>query len=121
MDLKLNLVSFKQAKALKELGYPQRAISSIAWYSTNGTLNDSSINAPLDLLENECCAPTLELVKSWLMSKFIFINVIYSNKRFHLEILNDKSMILYKNYNFDLYEDALSVGVNKAIEILKNK
>ena len=121
MDLKLNLVSFEQAKALKELGYPQRAITSIAWYSTNGTLNDSSINAPLDLLENESCAPTLELVKSWLMSKFIFINIIYSNKRFHLEILDDKSMTLYKNYNFDLYEDALSVGINKSIEILKSK
>lgn len=121
MDLKLNLVSFKQSKALKELGYPQRAISSIGWYSTNGTLNDSSINAPLDLLENESCAPTLELVKLWLMSESIFINIIYSNKRFYLEILDDKSMTLYKNYNFDLYEDALSVGINKAIEILKNK
>lgn len=119
MDLKLNLVSFKQSKALKKLGYPQRAISSIGYYSANGILNDSSIDAPLDLLESEYCAPTLELVKTWLMSKFIFINVIYSNKRFHLEILDDKSMILYKNYNFDLYEDALSVGINKAIEILK--
>lgn len=116
----LKLVNYNQAKALKELGFNYKCST---FYYPSFTIKkvrrDKFINwNDYVSLVPVISAPPLELVKLWLMSKFIFINIIYSNKRFHLEILNDKSMILYKNYNFDLYEEALLVGIDKAIEIL---
>lgn len=121
-NLKLPLVTFEQAKALKELGFPQRAVSSIGWYSTNGQLNNSSINAPLDLLEGECYASTLEFVVKWLREeKEIYIDVLhqYLNNDYSLWFGYDKND--EETTGFNTYEEALSEGIDKAIEILKKQ
>ena len=86
MDLKLNLVSFKQSKILKELGFNYKCSTFYdPSFTSEVVRSDKCINwnnyvSAVSVIS----APTLELVKLWLMSKFIFINVIYSNKRFHL-------------------------------------
>lgn len=121
--MELKLVNFEQAKTLKKLGFPQRAITSIGWYSTNGQLSNSSIDVPLDLLEGESTAPTLEFVTKWLREeKGLWIEISKGGyeKSAHC-FLND---YIYENETnikeFDSYEEALSAGIDKAIEILKN-
>lgn len=116
------IVTLEQAKSLKELGFPQRAISSIGWYSTNGQLNNSSIDIPLDLLEGECAAPHLELVAKWLRDEkdiFININHISSGYSSWIKTISDNANIGANLGYVDKYEVALSNGIDKAIEILK--
>lgn len=116
--MELQLVSYEQAKALKELGLPQRNRDYDKWYSKTREL-DNYTN--LDTIE--CFAPTLELAAKWLRDeKDIFIEIMldlgggYNVKYCKLPWTNT----LFDNEVgfFDDYEEALSAGIDKVIEVL---
>ena len=120
-ELKLSLVSFEQAKKLKELGFPQ--LDRCPQYKNNGILE----NGYTDLGEGCIFAPPLELVAKWFRDeKNIFINLLKVSREsktscnvIHHE-MNDNA---YSEYEmFEEWEDALNWGINKAIEkILQDK
>lgn len=143
--IELNIVSFKQAKELKDLGFPQeydKYHSNVyvledyshedevqRFYSDTVTVKSGTLsNYPVGISEtNRCYAPTLELASRWLRdSKDIWIEI----SRGHYEssahcFINSKS---FSNYlyddnsrikDFNSYENALSAGIDKSIEILK--
>lgn len=122
MRMQLNLVSFEQATALKNLGFP--ALSADWSYRNDGELynfvdDDGYVTA----------APTLELAAKWFREEkeIIFcptIVMFYDEVQYSInEIYNGTGRCIgvcgHKLYN--TYEQALSAGVDKAIEILKNK
>lgn len=124
-NLELQLVTFEQAKALKELGFPQD-IDTTKWYSGGRVLYSDK---PLDYLPVSFVAPTLEIVAKWLRNeKYIHIDCeICEFDEWQLRFyLHNNEIGLYhilptKFKKFDTYEQALSVGIDKAIEILKGK
>lgn len=122
-------VSFKVAKALKDAGYPQRVTSSFGWYNKEGNLFESSVDTTVEENEDECVAPTLELVAKWLReTKGCYICPIPEFYNWKDEVFNTWSMNIHWEDNIDeykalwnTYEEALSAGIDKAIEILKNE
>lgn len=130
-NMELQLVSFKQAKALKELGFSQETFFVYDLRSKNITTN---INYFAIYGEKDHCvfAPTLELVAKWLREEKDIDIIILPRKRrsnsgkyidkvydmnFIVEVLNG---YILRGDSKPTYEQALSSGINKAIEILKN-
>lgn len=120
--MEIQLVSFEQAKALKELGFPQRFISSFGWFSKNGLLNNSSIDAPMEEVDDECVAPSYEFVAKWLREDCdIYIEVDRLEKLYSWKIISSNNT-LYNNLvseKYNTYEEALSAGIDRTIEMLK--
>lgn len=138
--MELQLVSFEQAKALKEVGFPQNIYTSqvylektiphdiIAkecglsdWQCIGGTVISCSSSYNKYGVDT-CRCPTLELVAKWLRDKknlWIKISKGGYDKSAHC-FLGD---YIYEDAThikeFATYEDALSAGIDKAIEILK--
>ena len=127
--IRLRLVTFKQAKILKEKGFPQP--------------NECPNGEFTDLGESSYYAPSLSLVQKWLIEEKNFIvNVVpamdwddkvmkYCN--FHYECWygevgtpsictlrsNEKDFGgNYKDAKFETYEEALSEGINKALTLI---
>lgn len=119
--MEIQLISFEQAKALKELGFPQRFISSFGWFSKNGLLNNSSIDAPMEEVDDECVAPSYEFVAKWLREDCdIYIEVDRLEKLYCWKIISSNNTlynIVSEKYN--TYEEALSAGIDRTIEVLK--
>ena len=150
MDLELDFVSFEQAKALEELGFPQKTydylyldgelISREEYYEM-----DCGGPFSVELSESECLsAPPLEFVAKWLrkekdiillptpMVKWSESEEKYYGPHYESCYTNWNSPLLgtlkekdkYGNFNpieFATYEEALSAGIDNAIETLKNK
>lgn len=118
--MELEIVTFEQAKVLKELGFPQNVKHNYTYASDGQFFNMLSQVAV-------CIAPTLELVAKWLREeKNIHIDNNFSEHKgkdvydcFVHEIghyiYDDNDMVMY----YSTYEEALSAGIDKAIEILK--
>lgn len=124
-NIKLQLVSFEQAKALEELGLPHLDHEGFC-YKKDGTLTQP-------IYTGEWCntfAPTLELVAKWLREeKDIYIEPCiivheyllkvlikeYNSYEEEFEVCRIQDKLIYYN----TYEEALSAGIDKAIEILK--
>lgn len=156
--MKLQLVSFEQAKALKELGFygyssNERELyvtsNEITWEQAIETYGDGydyithhetfPVNVVGELLrdvrdKNICFAtnfqtvyaPTLELAAKWLREeKKIYIDVTWGNMQGNiiwcasLNNLGKGSSMLGDIKHVDSYEEALSAGIDKAIEMLK--
>jgi len=133
--------SFEQAKALKELGFPTILNASYSCYDEKGTLLH---NCPLKRVEGVLFnfktgeqtvlssteylyAPTLSLAQKWLREeKDLFIDIYLIRDTIHLY-----SYLIYKligssstigegqGTDYATYEDALSAGIDKCIELLK--
>lgn len=114
--MELQLVSSIQAKALKELGFPQLDIEPIDLY----------------FVQNEwCVAPTLELAAKWLREEKGIIVLIEIEDDYGIEYIY-KLYTVDKETNYMIfltcgdrgemlsYDKALSTGIDKAIEILNN-
>lgn len=135
--MKLEIVNFKQAKALKELGFPQ--LSADYSYSAS----DDELLQVVDTEDYMILAPSLELVAKWLRDfkkRSITISWMPNVKKYSC-ICGDMNYIpkehsyseSYKMYNekftvmkngnsrFNSYEEALSAGIDKAIRILNKK
>lgn len=127
--MELQLVSCEQAKALKELGFPQDLVYGTFYFATLESINPIPF-CGIPITNEYIVCPTIELAAKWLREdKKIYL---YVNRLFSTSIIKNKDYYyLYystKNYDetlyvheFDSYEQALSAGVNKAIEILKSK
>lgn len=150
--MELELVSFNQAKSLKELGFPNILSYQACPYSyfdkylIDINNNDvSTLNPKWREVKNKdiCFAPSLELAAKWLRKeKKLSISVSWMpNIKKYNCICSDMNYTpkehpskdaykiykeqfeVHKNDNdlFDDYKEALSAGINKAIEMLTNK
>ena len=121
-------VSFGQAKALKKLGFNWGAMKGYAHFPGEKV---KSFNAQEENINSKYskwhfAAPTLAQTQKWLREvKGIAINVIaHDGGYYHWEGVYlpsapiNYSTVLYKD-RFSSYEEALSDGIDKAIEILK--
>lgn len=122
--MKLQLVTFEQAQELKELGFPQPIQHD--WFYKEGKL----IYPPNDdvLMTVDCFAPTLELVAKWLREVKgidLWVRCLYSwtpkegtrKAGYHFEGDWQNETIT----SYPTYEEALSLGIDKAIKILKGE
>ena len=131
-SMKLQLVSFEQAKALKDLGFPQlyeytldnkgNRKLKLAEYLVPYAFDEQG-NATVDRWNTKTysCIP-LEFVAKWLRDeKNLWIEISKGGyeKSAHC-FLGD---YIYEDAThikeFNSYEEALSAGIDKAIEILK--
>ena len=132
--MELQLVNFKQAVALKELGFPQRTRDYDKWYNQNKVLDNYTNQDTY-----ECYAPTLELVAKWLREEKGMLISVYCllTSGYWWNISKDFAYtVKYKDmaeihsplniavpegdsFGYETYEDALSASIDKAIEILK--
>lgn len=169
MEIKLDLVNFEQAKALKELGLCVYSENDRELYVTSNEVTwEQAIEIPYsdgydyvthyetfpvdvigqllyDVRKNNCTyktkfqtvyAPTLELAAKWLRNeknchivpelKFQFDefgnikHICYIYKLYFYNIETLSGLITGSDYEYTTNEEALSAGINKAIEILKN-
>lgn len=152
--MELQLVNFEQAKALKELGFPQNIYTSkvylektiphdiIAkecglsdWQCIGGKLIPCSSDYNKYGVDT-CNCPTLELVAKWLRDeKSIIVTVkpffVHSNVHSkEIEVIKyivnvegitegNTYFVQFTSAPINSYEESLSVGIDKAIEILK--
>lgn len=130
--MELDLVSFIQAKALKNVKFPQgekyegryfyavKDYTSYISYEGNrlilaGEVLDSTTNEGIDY-NYTISAPTFELVKKWFREECnIHIDPIWqwNINKYSLQVDKDEFT------GYDTYEEALSEGIDKAIKILK--
>ena len=135
--MELQLVNFKQAVALKELGFPQDISQSTSY----GEYDESGDFWGLDQYygDNSYAAPTLELVAKWLREEKGMLISVYCllTSGYWWNISKDFAYtVKYKDmaeihsplniavpegdsFGYETYEDALSAGIDKAIEMLK--
>lgn len=129
--MELQLVNFEQAKALKELGFPQLVNENIHCQYVNGLLDYCEDACFLEFDDNVIYAPTLELVAKWLRDEKN-INIMIDNFDGRMAGFSEVSYMYIMSYikpikslhncytMYDTWEQALSAGIDKAIEILKN-
>lgn len=130
-NMELQLVNFKQAQSLKELGFPQ------GWECENHYCLESegdygyqigdtiSANAAYKNALDAISAPSIELVAKWLREeKQLFIHVDYdfhnNEKPYKCEVCKFNGMTCHVGW-FKDYDEALSSATDKALEILKRK
>lgn len=143
--MKLQLVSFEQAQALKELGFSQSNDNCQVYYQLNGQVNCVHFNYFVSLVRyggipenaNACRAPELELAAKWLREEKQFgifpirkpaynSGKWYDKYTFHLVLPHsffekDNNGIcssVDNNGEYDSYESALSAGIDLAIELI---
>lgn len=132
--LKLDIISFEQAKALHELGFTTKDNNQLVYYIKNNKVDCAHFVYFTKLVKHGLIpeqtyyeAPTLELVAKWLREKKgLHINYnVCVNKDIHkwnlyniFDFINDIEYDCFISFNS--YEEALSAGIDKAIEILKS-
>lgn len=126
-----DFVTYEQAKALKKLGFDWDTIAfyldtvlitkTINWHTTVNATDLPIISAP-----------TLAQAQKWLRDKDINIEVYCFKLALPLPpklgwdfciVDNEDKEMVKKDYttNYDTYEKALSAGIDKALEILKQQ
>ena len=131
--MKEQIVSFETAKLLYELGYRLDKENTLNWYTKNGELTDGLqhfflSNEELDI-ENIYAAPTQCLAQKWLREQHnaiveVSIDFDYFTMRrlYHAYVYRitrrgkERHIGLYNN---DTYEQALEIGLQEAIKIIK--
>lgn len=141
--MELELVTFEQAKVLKELGFPQNIYTPkvylektiphdiIAkecglsdWQCVGGKLIPCSSDYNKYGVDT-CSCPTLELVAKWLRKqKNIHIELTLPNPAYcpwwHCVLRDIKTRdIIAKTISYEKDEQALSAGIDEAIKYLK--
>jgi len=114
-----NYCSFEQAKALKELGFPQ---DEPYIYLNNGEFDIKALNKKVWFEHQPYYAcPTLSLVQKWLREeKDLIITIGYYDTKdcFFYELYEEGNFVnCIKEH--ETYEQALSAGIDKCIELLK--
>ena len=144
-----DFITYEQAKALKELGYEWKCthyyddngtltpsfeeISADGGHEYTISINNLAGNFNLQNGEDDewCSAPTLAQAQKWLREKEIEVGVF---AKYDGEIRTGKWMWLMRKFDthlfdtifsedvsYDTYEEALSIGINQALELLKEK
>ena len=114
------IINPEQASKLKDLGFPQDMYYGVYYYAEESTCPIPFLG--VSLVKNFYVAPSLEQVAKWLRDKkdlWIEISKGGYEKSAHC-FLGD---YIYEDAThikeFNSYEEALSAGIDKAIEILK--
>lgn len=129
--MELQTVTFKQAKALNELGFPQHLeiyegiTVLISRCGIMGTYDEFDYDT-----ETYAC-PTLDLVSKWLREEkniYVFVNMSNPsmtgwslNNIFTYDYSNGGKILIRNQGCYASYESALSAGIDKAIKVLQNK
>ena len=113
-------VTFEQAKALRELGFNWKCFG-FYFYD-----NELVFGGPRDynLMHGYISAPALSQTQKWFREvKKIEVNANYDNVKekwyWFINDMQECNMTTIDDYNFDTYEQALSEGIDKALELLK--
>lgn len=125
-------VSFEQAQKLKELGFDWECIGVYDSERPLGLIAlDTQAKSPTNwngsTFVELVSAPTLAQVQKWLRKKGINIEVrvdydVFADKDYWVYVGNDNSRKVEKiEQNYMFYETAFSAGIDKALEILKQK
>lgn len=121
-------VTFEQAKALKELGFPQ---NEPYIYLDSGEFDIKALNKKVWLEHQPYYAcPTLSLVQKWLREENEYEISIEAfphkyEKKYNITIVDANHYSNYHSYECvfyetkDTYEQALSARIDKCIELLK--
>lgn len=123
-----DFVTYEQAQKLKELGFDWECNH---WYHflEPDKLIECQTYCNHNKFERPCSAPTLAQVQKWLREvKNIIIQVfcfkpgVFESLSWAFAVVDndDKELIEDKHMKcFDTYEQALLMGVNKALELIK--
>ena len=129
--MKEEYVTYEQSQALKRLGFKEETTHYYVNFKSDGEVKLWSCNPPDNhnarLSINEVCsAPRLDQAVAWMREeKGIFVGVIYDNNmsnynpygfRVQIPMCNDRSALGFHEYN-----QALSAGIDKALELLTIK
>jgi hypothetical protein len=119
MKKELQLCSFEQAKALKELGFDWDSEYYYDLLLNNKLCYGSKLNRNVEKL-NCFSAPTVALTLKWFRDRYNLISHIQIGNSpagfFYIQIWNEKG-----EYLFDTYEIAESELLDELIELLKNQ
>lgn len=132
-------VTLEQAKILKEKGFPHQTWCSYVFREdwSEETYSEISESKPLGtyspfgcitcMSESDIAMPTLSIVHKWLIEeKKIFIDITFGilrNEIFWCSSLNNldcskQSMICDAGHMCKSYVEALSIGIDKALELI---
>ena len=123
-------VSFEQAKALKELGFDWEVVKGYSHFPGEKIKSCNFQEENVNKIYSKWCfaAPTLDQAQKWLRNvKKTYLLIDYEKwftKPFSLEIYKEVGeKIIHKCYQngFQTYEEAISAGIDKALEILKQQ
>lgn len=118
-------VTYEQAVKLKELGFDWKYGKG---FQMKTYYNFLKILGQFDeeIITTEIPAPTLAQVQKWLREvkeKYLFVDMgVNSNRKYYWYITDAQGISRKVSFSpFDSYEEALSSGINKSIEILKEQ
>lgn len=120
VSMESQLVSFKQAKKLKELGFIQLFID-VGYYEDRKLYHTEDPYKEVNSLV--AVAPSLDLVAKWLREEKripIYTEPYYPNNTLKW-VCKAKYYMGKNNWStsaFDTYEEALSAGIDKVLETL---
>ena len=116
--MKEQLVSLETAKLAKEKGFN---IKCVNYYN----YNDGTLNFIATTTEELLYAPTQSLLQKWLREKhsiIVWANPIYYDGWHYLTegyLPNGRSIDCKEDYNDEIYEEAIEVGLRKALTYIK--
>lgn len=118
-------VTYQQAEQLKQLGFDWECNHSYYGHRSKDlvgfcTYHDFNKNGG----PNECSAPTQTIAQKWLREvKKIEVNANYDNVKekwyWFINDMQECCMTTIDDYNFDTFEQALSAGIDKVLDLLK--
>lgn len=129
MIIREDFVSYDQAVQLKELGFDCECRN--LYYGENATCVDQDEQKKLvecwtrrnsNTQNDRFSAPTLAYVQKWLRDikcTEVFVSRIESG--FYIPIIYRETIDIKSDEQFYDYEDALSAGIDRALELLKQK
>ena len=127
MSILEDYVDFKQAKLLKENGFPQEFINGYKVFCTVGEFKGKIVSyndcAP-EIDKKYIASPSLYVAQKWLRNTRNIHLVIHKDRIdewsvYGHEIAPIEFTVFPLLTGFDSYEEALSTGITKALESLK--
>lgn len=132
--MELQVVTFEQAKALKEMGFPQEIRINGTYYTNEGIKTNEHHS------EDDIVAPSLEEVAMWIRKEYytyIMIEPLPNpSDKFELQFILNMYMLIVVDsrgwikskidlteygYCFNTYDEALSIGIDKIIDMFNCK
>lgn len=130
-------VTFEQAKCLKELGFDWKCnhyyhtqtkeFSPVDWFDYDSSIDADDLytsNSPKGVISYRIFAPTLAQTQKWLREiKNIIVlatcSIDYEQGHEWYWFVDKDVHIGFPEQFYDTYEQALSAGIDKALEFLK--
>ena len=120
------LISLETAKLAKEKGFVQNPYEIPYSYRYKFTDNTGCVlsHSLFNPSSNICTAPTQSLLQKWLREKYdidIIINTYRNqNQKYYKYFISEKSKNVIKSEEYyNTYEDALEIGLQEALKLIK--